>query len=75
MVLVVAWVALPALVAAASPAPSPVLGADTRSAGEGPGFVGSPGMAILVVLAIGLIAVIGTLAYVRLSGGSRRPDR
>ena len=70
-----AWVAVPALIVAASPAPSPVLGADTRSAGEGPGFVGNPGTAILVVLAISLLSVLGTLLYVRISGGPRRSDR
>jgi hypothetical protein len=56
---------------AASPAPS-ALGGDTRSSGEGPGLVGAPALAILGVVGIGLLAVVATLAYVRLTGGPRR---
>ena len=37
--------------------------------------VGSPGTAVLLVLAIGGLALLGTLAYVRLTGGSGRPRR
>jgi hypothetical protein len=40
---------------------------DTRSPGQGPGFVGAPLLAILGVLAIGLGAAGLTLAYVRLT--------
>lgn len=53
------------------PPPSGVAG-DTRSSGEGPGLVGAPGLAIGLVVLIGLGAVGGTLAYVRLTGGARR---
>ena len=47
---------------AASPSPSAAIGGDPRSAGQGPGLMGDPAFAILVVLAIGLIATLGTLA-------------
>lgn len=43
---------------------------DTRSPGEGPGFVGAPLLAIGGMLAIGLGAAGSTLLYVRLTGGS-----
>ncbi len=58
-------------VAAASPSPSGAIGGDPRSAGQGPGLVGDPAVAILLVVAIGLIAMLGTLAYVKLTGGRR----
>jgi hypothetical protein len=58
--------------APSGPAPSGLAG-DTRSSGEGPGLVGAPGLAIGLVVVIGLGAVGGTLAYVRLTGGPRRP--
>jgi len=44
---------------------------DTRSSGQGPGFVGDPLLAILGVLAIGGGTAVATLAWVRLTG--RRP--
>jgi hypothetical protein len=58
-------------VAAASPSPSGVVGGDARSPGQGPGLVGDPLVAILIVVAIGLAAVALTLVYVRLTGGRR----
>lgn len=61
----------PPVVAAASPAPSAGSG-DTRSAGEAPGFVGSPLVAIVAVLALGGVAAAATIAYVRLTGGPGR---
>lgn len=62
------------VVHAASPTASPDAG-DTRSAGQGPGIVGSPFVAITGVLGIGLGAAAITLLYVRLSGpqSSARP--
>jgi hypothetical protein len=57
---------------AASPSATPALGGDPRSSGQGPGLVGEPLLAIGLVLAIGLGAMVMTLAYVRLTGG-RRP--
>ena len=56
---------------AASPSPTSV-GGDPRSSGQGPGLVGDPLGAVALVLAIGLGALVLTLAYVRLTSG-RRP--
>jgi len=53
----------------ASPTPSRPPSTDTRSALEGPGFVGSPELAILGVLAIAAVALLATFLYVRMSGG------
>lgn len=68
----VAWilaaVVAPAAVLAASPEASILPGADTRSAGQGPGLVGDPAYALLGVLGIALVAILVTLAYVRLTG-------
>ena len=61
--------AVTGVVAAASPSPSGAIGGDPRSSGQGPGLVGDPAVAILVVVAIGLISMVGTLAYVKLTGG------
>lgn len=67
-----AWlVAGPAGVLAASPSPSAAVG-DPRSSGQGPGLVGDPLLAIALVLLIGVVTLVGTLAYVRATGGSRR---
>jgi hypothetical protein len=57
---------------AASPEPTLRPGGDTRTSGGGPGLVGDPGLAILVVAGIALASVLGTLAWVRATGG-RRP--
>ena len=66
-----AWlavVALPAIVVAADPSESPGGGAgDPRSSGQGPGLVGNPGWALVIVLLIGITALVVTLAYVRLT--------
>ncbi len=71
-----AWLVLNALaphvVLAASPGPSVLPGSDTRSSGQGPGLVGDPGLAILLVVAIAVLAVAATTVYVRLTGGARR---
>ncbi len=66
----IALAALPARAAAAEPSPTP-LGGDPRSAGEAPGFVGDPLLAIAVVIGIALLAIVVTLAWVRLTGGPR----
>ena len=60
----------PAVVSAASPAPSGDTEGDTRSAGEGPGLVGAPLLAIGGVVVLGVGAALVTIAYVRLTGGS-----
>jgi hypothetical protein len=58
---------------AATPVPTTVPGGDPRSAGEGPGLVGTPVVAIAIVFALGIAAAAITLVYVRLTGGPRRP--
>jgi len=67
----IAWlavVALPAIARAADPSVSPGGGAgDPRSSGQGPGLVGDPLFAVLAVVIIGVVSVIATLAYVRLT--------
>jgi hypothetical protein len=50
---------------AASPEASSAAGGDPRSSGQGPGLVGDPLLAVGLVLAIGLAAVVATLAYIR----------
>jgi hypothetical protein len=65
------WLATTAL--AADPSPSPGTGGDPRSSGEGPGLVGEPVVAIAIVAVVGLVAVGGTLLYVRATGGPRQP--
>jgi hypothetical protein len=67
----VAAIALATPVLAASPSPTGAVGGDPRSAGQGPGLVGDPVAAILVVVVIGLAAVGLTLLYVKLTGGRR----
>ena len=71
LAITVGWlsvVAVPALVLAADPSESPGGAAgDPRSSGQGPGLVGNPGWALLIVLVIGITALLVTLAYVRLT--------
>ena len=60
--------------APATPAPSvaPVIGSgDSRSEGEGPGFVGSPVAIAVGVVVLGVVTAVGTVLVVRV-GGSRR---
>lgn len=59
--------ALPPLLIAASPAPSQPGGGDPRSSGQGPGLVGDPLAAIIIVAAIAVVSIVATLAYVRLT--------
>lgn len=51
--------------------PTPAVGGDPRSSGQGPGLVGDPAFAVLAVLAIGIGTLAITLAYIRLTGGRR----
>ena len=60
---------------AASPEPSIRPGSDTRTTGGGPGLVGDPALALLAVLGIAFVSVVASLAYVRVTGGPRRPGR
>ena len=62
----VAWLMIGLPVLAASPSPGPV-GGDPRSSGQGPGLVGDPGFALIAVVVIGLVSVLATAAYVRLT--------
>jgi len=68
---VVTWLASVVVVLAASPTPSAAVGGDPRSSGQGPGLVGDPAFAVLAVAAIGLGAVLLTLAYLRLTAPRR----
>jgi hypothetical protein len=60
---------------AASPEATEVAGGDPRSNGQGPGLVGTPGLAILGVAAIAILAIVATTIYIRLTpqSGRRRP--
>jgi len=68
-------------VLAATAAPSIAEGGDPRSNGQGPGLVGTPGLAIIGVVLIAALAIVVTTIYVRLTappprGGTRdRPRR
>lgn len=64
------WVALAIPMLAASPSPTAAPGGDPRSSGQGPGLVGDPLLAVLLVVAIGVGALVLTLAYIRVT---RRP--
>jgi len=55
-----------ALTLAASPTPAPA-GGDPRSSGQGPGLVGDPLFALVAVITIGVLTVVATLIYVRLT--------
>lgn len=74
------WLAIALAVAACSETPdaspsasSGPAGGDPRSSGEGPGLIGDPGTAILIVLAIAFASVVVTSLYVRLTSGRSRP--
>ncbi len=63
------WVA--AVGGALAASPTPAVGGDPRSSGQGPGLVGDPAFAVLAVLAIGIGTIAITLVYIRLTGGRR----
>jgi hypothetical protein len=71
MLWAIGWILTPAVALAASSVPSILPGADTRSSGEGPGLVGNPALAVFGVVGVGLLAVLATLLYVRLTAGRR----
>jgi hypothetical protein len=52
---------------AASPDPTLRPGSDTRSSGGGPGIVGEPLLAVLGVIGVGLVSLLATVAWVRLT--------
>lgn len=60
-----------AIALAGSPAPTAAAGGDPRSSGQGPGLVGDPLAAIVLVVGIALASLVATLLYVRLTGGPR----
>ena len=60
------WLVLAATTLAASPTPPPA-GGDPRSSGQGPGLVGDPLFALLAGVGIGILSVVATLVYVRLT--------
>jgi len=59
-------------VLAATAEPSLRPGSDTRTTGGGPGLVGDPALALLVVVGIAALSVVATLVYVRSTGGPRQ---
>jgi hypothetical protein len=65
--LIGAWLVGAMTVLAATPSPTAATVGDPRSSGQGPGLVGDPALALLVVVAIGVAAVLVTLTYVRLT--------
>jgi len=62
------WLVAAAL--AASPEASAAEGGDPRSNGQGPGLVGTPGLAILGVAVIAILAIVATTVYVRVTAPS-----
>jgi hypothetical protein len=62
-----AWLLGAVGVLAADPSPTPAQGGDPRSSGEGPGLVGDPGFALLVVGLIALASIVLTLGWIRLA--------
>jgi hypothetical protein len=69
--LTLAGMARAGVAVAASPSPTAVVLGDPRSGGQGPGLVGDPLAAIVVVAVIALASLAATLLYVRLTGGPR----
>jgi hypothetical protein len=57
----------------ASPQPSAVTG-DPRSNGQGPGLVGTPGLAILGVALIAILSIVVTTLYVRFTAASQTSE-
>lgn len=66
MLATVVWLAFAMVALAASPSADPI-GGDPRSSGQGPGLVGDPAFALVVVVAIGIASVTATLVYIRLT--------
>ncbi len=66
-----AWLVAAATALAESPSPTQGAVGDPRSSGSGPGLVGDPLFAIVVVVLIALVTLGATLVYVRATGGRR----
>ena len=75
IVIAIVLLILPGSALGASPRPTSAMGSDTRSSGQGPGLVGAPLVALLGVAGVAVLAVLLTLAFIRATGGPRRPDR
>lgn len=60
-----AWLAGAGVALAASPSPTAAAGGDPRSSGQGPGLVGDPLWAIVIVGAIAVLSLLATVVYVR----------
>jgi len=58
---------------AASPEATLRPGGDTRTSGGGPGLVGDPLLAIGIAAGVAAASVLGTLTWVRLTGGKHPP--
>jgi hypothetical protein len=78
----VAWWLLEAVIGggasaalAASPDPTIRPGTDTRTSGGDPGLVGDPLFALLVVVAIAVLSVAASLAWIRVTGGPTKPAK
>lgn len=69
----VVWLSLAGSVLGDSPTPSQPVAGDPR-AGQAPGFVGDPGLAILIVALIVVVSAAATLAWVRATGGARHAE-
>jgi hypothetical protein len=65
------WLVMAMPAVAATPGPTAGAGGDPRSSGQGPGLVGDPLFAVAAVVAIGVAALVLTLAYVRLTARGR----
>jgi hypothetical protein len=65
------WLVMAMPAGAATPGPTAGAGGDPRSSGQGPGLVGDPLFAVAAVVAIGVAALVLTLAYVRLTARGR----
>lgn len=74
MVATAAWAIAASTAMAATPDPSQAGIGDARSAGQGPGFVGDPLLAITIVVLIAVASLAITLAWVRATGGPHTPD-
>jgi hypothetical protein len=70
--LALTWVRTAGLALAASPGPTPGAGGDPRSSGQGPGLVGDPLLAIGLVVALAVVSLLVTLAYVRATADRHR---
>jgi hypothetical protein len=55
--------------------PTPAVGGDPRSSGEGPGLVGEPGIAILAVVVIAITAIVVTTLWIRLTDDRSAEER